>query len=288
MTKKILVTGANGQLGSEIKNNPNRKNQYIFTDVSDLDITDKQAVSDFIKQNEISVIVNCAAYTQVDKAEDDRQTATLINHTAVRTMAEICKEENATFIHISTDYVFDGTKNTPCSETETTNPVNFYGKTKLEGEIAIKEADIQHLIIRTSWLYSLDFGQNFVKTIQRLSAERDELKVVFDQTGTPTNARDLANFIIHVIENNLYEGKKETYHFSNEGVCSWFDFATEIVRLSGNDCLVKPCLSEEFHSKVKRPNYSVLDKSKLKNDFQYEIPYWKISLEKMIKKLEQK
>lgn len=278
MTKKILVTGTNGQLGSEIKNNPNRKNQYIFTDVSDLDITDKQAVSDFIKQNEISVIVNCAAYTQVDKAEDDRQTATLINHTAVRTMAEICKEENATFIHISTDYVFDGTKNTPCSETETTNPVNFYGKTKLEGEIAIKEVDIQHLIIRTSWLYSLDFGQNFVKTIQRLSAERDELKVVFDQTGTPTNARDLANFIIHVIENNLYEGKKETYHFSNEGVCTWFDFATEIVRQSNHKCKVTPCLSEAFPTKAKRPIYSVLDKSKLKTDFNYEIPYWRDSL----------
>lgn len=278
MTKKILVTGANGQLGSEIKNNPNRKNQYIFTDVSDLDITDKQAVSDFIKQNEISVIVNCAAYTQVDKAEDDRQTATLINHTAVRTMAEICKEENATFIHISTDYVFDGTKNTPCSEAETTNPVNFYGKTKLEGEIAIKEVDIQHLIIRTSWLYSLDFGQNFVKTIQRLSAERDELKVVFDQTGTPTNARDLANFIIHVIENNLYEGKKETYHFSNEGVCTWFDFATEIVRQSNYKCKITPCLSEAFPTKAKRPIYSVLDKSKLKTDFNYEIPYWRDSL----------
>lgn len=275
--KNILVTGANGQLGSEIQNIQGKTKNYFFTDASDLDITDRQVISDFVKKNNIQIVVNCAAYTNVDKAEDDIQTANLINNIAVGYLAEVCKENNASLIHISTDYVFGGTKNTPYSEADPTEPLGIYGRTKLEGEKAIQNADIDYLIIRTSWLYSLSFGHNFVKTIQRLSSERNELKVVFDQVGTPTNARDLAAFIVHIIEKDLYK-KREVYHFSNEGVCSWFDFATEIVRMSGNDCLVKPCLSSEFPSKVKRPSYSVLDKSKLKNDFNYTISHWKEAL----------
>ncbi|ATA69321.1 dTDP-4-dehydrorhamnose reductase [Capnocytophaga cynodegmi] len=275
--KNILVTGANGQLGSEIQNIQGKTKNYFFTDASDLDITDRQAISDFVKKNNIQIVVNCAAYTNVDKAEDDIQTANLINNIAVGYLAEVCKENNASLIHISTDYVFGGTKNTPYSETDPTEPLGIYGRTKLEGEKAIQNADIDYLIIRTSWLYSLSFGHNFVKTIQRLSSERNELKVVFDQVGTPTNARDLAAFIVHIIEKDLCK-KREVYHFSNEGVCSWFDFATEIVRMSGNDCLIKPCLSSEFPSKVKRPSYSVLDKSKLKNDFNYTISHWKDAL----------
>ncbi|GJQ07384.1 NAD(P)-dependent oxidoreductase [Capnocytophaga cynodegmi] len=278
--KNILVTGANGQLGSEIQNIQGKTKNYFFTDASDLDITDRQAISDFVKKNNIQIVVNCAAYTNVDKAEDDIQTANLINNIAVGYLAEVCKENNASLIHISTDYVFGGTKNTPYSETDPTEPLGIYGRTKLEGEKAIQNADIDYLIIRTSWLYSLSFGHNFVKTIQRLSSERNELKVVFDQVGTPTNARDLAAFIVHIIEKDLYK-KREVYHFSNEGVCSWFDFATEIVRMSGNDCLVKPCLSSEFPSKVKRPSYSVLDKSKLKNDFNYTISHWKEALKEI-------
>ncbi|WP_212892150.1 dTDP-4-dehydrorhamnose reductase [Capnocytophaga canimorsus] len=275
--KNILVTGANGQLGSEIQNIQGKTKNYFFTDASDLDITDRQAISDFVKKNNIQIVVNCAAYTNVDKAEDDIQTANLINNIAVGYLAEVCKENNASLIHISTDYVFGGTKNTPYSETDPTEPLGIYGRTKLDGEKAIQNADIDYLIIRTSWLYSLSFGHNFVKTIQRLSSERNELKVVFDQVGTPTNARDLATFIVHIIEKDLCK-KREVYHFSNEGVCSWFDFATEIVRMSGNDCLVKPCLSSEFPSKVKRPSYSVLDKSKLKNAFNYTISHWKEAL----------
>ncbi|MFK8268156.1 dTDP-4-dehydrorhamnose reductase [Capnocytophaga cynodegmi] len=278
--KNILVTGANGQLGSEIQNIQGKTKNYFFTDASDLDITNRQAISDFVKKNNIQIVVNCAAYTNVDKAEDDIQTANLINNIAVGYLAEVCKENSASLIHISTDYVFGGTKNTPYSETDPTEPLGIYGRTKLEGEKAIQNADIDYLIIRTSWLYSLSFGHNFVKTIQRLSSERNELKVVFDQVGTPTNARDLATFIVHIIEKDLCK-KREVYHFSNEGVCSWFDFATEIVRMSGNDCLVKPCLSSEFPSKVKRPSYSVLDKSKLKNDFNYTISHWKEALKEI-------
>ncbi|WP_172919182.1 dTDP-4-dehydrorhamnose reductase [Capnocytophaga canis] len=277
--KNILVTGASGQLGSEIQHIENKIGNYFFTDASDLDISDRKAVSDFVVKNNIEIVINCAAYTNVDKAEGDLQTANLINHIAVGNLAEVCKENNAVLIHISTDYVFGGTKNTPYTETDPTAPLGVYGKTKLDGEKAIQNIDAEYIIIRTSWLYSLSFGHNFVKTIQRLSSERSELKVVFDQVGTPTNARDLAKFIVHIIEKDLYKGKRDVYHFSNEGVCSWYDFATEIVRLSGNNCIIKPCLSDEFPSKVKRPNYSVLDKSKLKNDFNYTILHWKEALE---------
>ena len=273
----VLVTGANGQLGSEIQNNTHRISNYYFSDADSLDITDAQAIRAFVQQHAINLIVNCAAYTNVDKAEDDCATAQAINHTAVAHLASVCKEFQLPLIHISTDYVFGGTKNTPYSETDATQPLGVYGRTKLAGEQAIQNSGIEHLIIRTSWLYSLRFGNNFVKTIQRLSSERPQLKVVADQVGTPTNAADLANFIVQAIENAWYRGKREVYHFSNEGVCSWYDFAVAIVAASGNVCEVLPCTSAEFPSKVTRPSYSVLDKTKLKTDFGYRIPYWRDS-----------
>ena len=273
----VLVTGANGQLGSEIQNNTHRISNYYFSDADSLDITDAQAIRAFVQQHAINLIVNCAAYTNVDKAEDDCATAQAINHTAVAHLASVCKEFQLPLIHISTDYVFGGTKNTPYRETDATQPLGVYGRTKLAGEQAIQNSGIEHLIIRTSWLYSLRFGNNFVKTIQRLSSERPQLKVVADQVGTPTNAADLANFIVQAIENTWYRGKREVYHFSNEGVCSWYDFAVAIVAASGNTCEVLPCTSAEFPSKVTRPSYSVLDKTKLKTDFGYRIPYWRDS-----------
>lgn len=273
----VLVTGANGQLGSEIQNNTHRISNYYFSDADSLDITDAQAIRAFVQQHAINLIVNCAAYTNVDKAEDDCATAEAINHTAVAHLASVCKEFQLPLIHISTDYVFGGTKNTPYRETDATQPLGVYGRTKLAGEQAIQNSGIEHLIIRTSWLYSLRFGNNFVKTIQRLSSERPQLKVVADQVGTPTNAADLANFIVQAIENTWYRGKREVYHFSNEGVCSWYDFAVAIVAATGNTCEVLPCTSAEFPSKVTRPSYSVLDKTKLKTDFGYRIPYWRDS-----------
>ena len=273
----VLVTGANGQLGSEIQNNTHRISNYYFSDADSLDITDARAIRAFVQQHAINLIVNCAAYTNVDKAEDDCATAEAINHTAVAHLASVCKEFQLPLIHISTDYVFGGTKNTPYSETDATQPLGVYGRTKLAGEQAIQNSGIEHLIIRTSWLYSLRFGNNFVKTIQRLSGERPQLKVVADQVGTPTNAADLADFIVQAIENAWYRGKREVYHFSNEGVCSWYDFAVAIVAATGNTCEVLPCTSAEFPSKVTRPSYSVLDKTKLKTDFGYRIPYWRDS-----------
>lgn len=273
----VLVTGANGQLGSEIQNNTHRISNYYFSDADSLDITDARAIRAFVQQHAINLIVNCAAYTNVDKAEDDCATAEAINHTAVAHLASVCKEFQLPLIHISTDYVFGGTKNTPYSETDATQPLGVYGRTKLAGEQAIQISGIEHLIIRTSWLYSLRFGNNFVKTIQRLSGERPQLKVVADQVGTPTNAADLADFIVQAIENAWYRGKREVYHFSNEGVCSWYDFAVAIVAATGNTCEVLPCTSAEFPSKVTRPSYSVLDKTKLKTDFGYRIPYWRDS-----------
>ena len=273
----VLVTGANGQLGSEIQNNTHRISNYYFSDADSLDITDAQAIRAFVQQHAINLIVNCAAYTNVDKAEDDCATAEAINHTAVAHLASVCKEFQLPLIHISTDYVFGGTKNTPYRETDATQPLGVYGRTKLAGEQAIQNSGIEHLIIRTSWLYSLCFGNNFVKTIQRLSGERPQLKVVADQVGTPTNAADLADFIVQAIENAWYQGKREVYHFSNEGVCSWYDFAVAIVAATGNTCEVLPCTSAEFPSKVTRPSYSVLDKTKLKTDFGYRIPYWRDS-----------
>lgn len=281
----ILITGANGQLGNEmhICSETGTANSYFFTDVAELDITNKEAIKTFVSDNQIEVIVNCAAYTAVDKAEDDKKLCDLINHVAAKSLAEVAKEFKATLVHVSTDYVFDGTKNTPYTEEDPTTPLGVYGNTKLKGEQAIAETECDYLIFRTSWLYST-FGNNFVKTIQRLSSERDSLSVVFDQVGTPTYAADLAALIFEIIESKQYKGNSGIYHFSNEGVCSWYDFAAEIANLSGNECNIQPCHSSEFPAKVTRPNFSVLDKTKVKSVFNTSVPHWRDALIRMINK----
>lgn len=280
----ILVTGANGQLGNEMRIvSKNSSDRYIFTDVEELDILDKKAVMDCVRREKIDVVVNCAAYTNVDKAEDEPALAEKLNATAVGYLAEACKDNDATLIHISTDYVFGGNEgNTPRTETEPANPTGAYGRSKLLGERAIEKVGCKHIIIRTAWLYS-EFGNNFVKTMRKLTAERDSLKVVFDQVGTPTYALDLANVIAIFIEklknaNSQWPTANSLYNFSNEGVTSWYDFAKEICELSGNKCDIQPCHSDEFPSKVKRPSYSVLDKTKIKKELNITIPYWKESL----------
>lgn len=285
----ILVTGANGQLGHEMQRMAKSSNHnYIFTDVADgyekLDITNLEDIRETVKKNDVDIIVNCAAYTNVDKAESDYDTANLINNTAAGNLAAAMKEVGGTLIHISTDYVFQGDRNTPCQEDWATNPLGVYGKTKLAGEKAIEATGCNHIIIRTAWLYS-QWGKNFVKTMQSLTASHDTLKVVFDQVGTPTFAGDLADVIAHII-NSGQTDKTGIYHFSNEGVCSWYDFAKLICKLSGNTCDINPCYSEEFPSSVKRPHFSVLDKKKIRDTFGIKVPYWTDSLEVCIKQLE--
>ena len=278
-SKRILVTGANGQLGSEMRKlGAVSPNEYIFTDVQELDITNKEAVMSFVEQNGVNIIVNCAAYTNVDRAEDDEATAELINATAVGNLAEAAKAVDGTLFHVSTDYVFGADGNTPRSEDMPTNPLGVYGRTKLSGEQAIAEVGAKAIIIRTAWLYS-EFGNNFLKTMLRLTAEKESLNVVFDQVGTPTYAGDLALVIFSIIEGNLYAGNEGVYHFSNEGVCSWYDFANEIAIAAGNiNCNIQPCHSSEFPSKVTRPPYSVLDKTKIKQTFGVDIPHWRDSM----------
>lgn len=279
----ILVTGANGQLGNEMRKlAPNsKKNHFLFTDIEELDITDVDAIKCFLKDNNVAVIVNCAAYTNVDKAEDEIAIADSINHKATENLAIAAKEMDACLIHVSTDYVFQGDKNVPYKESDLTEPLGVYGKTKLAGENVIRNIGPSHLIFRTAWLYS-EYGNNFVKTMIRLTSEKDSLKVVFDQVGTPTYAGDLALVIFDIIEDEQYKNTQGTYHFSNEGVCSWYDFAKEISSIAGTVCDIQPCYSDEFPSKVKRPIFSVLDKTALKKDFQRSIPYWKDSLTRCI------
>lgn len=282
----ILVTGANGQLGSELRIKAQTSaNRYFFTDVAELDITDIDAIFKFTEANDIDLVVNCAAYTNVDKAEDDETTANLINRDAVENLAVACKMRNAMLIHVSTDYVFNGKACLPLTEDQPTAPIGAYGRTKLAGERAIQDVGCRYMIFRTSWLYS-EFGNNFVKTMMRLTSERDALNVVFDQVGTPTYAADLASVIAHVIENNMLDNEG-IYHFSDEGVCSWFDFAVEIAALAGNTCNISPCHSSEFPSKVERPNYSVLDKTKVKKTFSVSIPHWRESLKVCMQRLSQ-
>lgn len=283
----ILVTGSNGQLGNELRRiveDKDKINKYYFTDIAYLDITDKNAVLDFLIKNNIDIVVNCAAYTNVDKAEDDKEKADLINHIGPKNLAEVSRDNNCILIHVSTDYVFDGTKNTPYTETDETNPLGVYGITKLNGENAIISSGCEYVIIRTSWLYS-SFGNNFLKTMQKLTAEKDSLNVVFDQVGTPTYAGDLATVINKIILNSNKSIKNQVYHFSNEGVCSWYDFTIAINEAFGHNCNVLPCHSDEFPSKVKRPSYSVLDKTKIKNVLGIEIPYWRDSLINCINRL---
>ena len=282
----ILVTGANGQLGSEMRRlGAVSPNNYIFTDVAELDITDANAVLAAVKENAVEIIVNCAAYTNVDKAESDETTAELINSTAVRNLAVAMKEVSGTLFHVSTDYVFGLDGNTPRTEDMPVNPLGVYGRTKLNGELAIKESGCKALIFRTAWLYS-EFGNNFLKTMLRLTAEREQLNVVFDQVGTPTYAGDLALAIFSIIEAGVYEGNEGIYHFSDEGVCSWYDFAVEIAAAASNtNCRISPCHSSEFPSPVTRPPYSVLDKTKIKNTFDIDIPHWRESMEYCIKRI---
>ena len=276
----ILVTGANGQLGNCLRNAAAKSaDNYIFTDVAELDITDRDAVAHKVRDENIDVIVNCAAYTNVDKAEDEPEFAELLNAGAVRNLAEAAKSTGATLIHVSTDYVFGGAAgNTPRTETESVNPTGVYGLTKLHGEQAVEDVGCKAIIIRTAWLYS-EYGRNFVKTMLSLTASKPELNVIFDQIGTPTYAQDLADTIFHIIEHRKLDGNEGVYHYSNEGVCSWYDFTRHIADISGQkECKILPCHSDEFPSKVVRPPFSVLDKTKLKETFGIEIPYWTDSL----------
>lgn len=276
----ILVTGANGQLGNEMRIvAKNSADNYIFTDVAELDITNAAAVEKIVKDNDVNVIVNCAAYTNVDKAEDDREFAEILNAKAAENLAVAMKKNDGLLVHVSTDYVFGGTKNnTPCKEDEPANPTGVYGVTKLHGEQAIMATGCHYIIIRTAWLYS-EFGKNFLKTMLNLTATKPQLKVVFDQVGSPTYAYDLALAIFDIVENRKYKGNDGIYHFSNEGVCSWFDFTKMIAEYAGNtQCDIQPCHSDEFPSKVVRPSYSVLDKTKIKATFGTVVPYWTDSL----------
>lgn len=270
----ILVTGSNGQLGTHMRLLASRsQHTWFFTDVAELDITSREAVRSFVADHGIQLIVNCAAYTNVDRAESDEATALRINAEAVGYLAEAMKAVDGTLIHVSTDYVFGGNmNNTPCREEEPSNPTGAYGRTKLAGEQAAMQC--RHLIFRTAWLYS-EYGKNFLLTMLNLTATKPELKVVFDQVGTPTYAGDLARAVFDIIEEGSYQGHEGVYHFSNEGVCSWYDFTKEIARQSGQTaCNIMPCHSDEFPSPVKRPAYSVLDKTKYKQTFHRSIPYW--------------
>ena len=267
--KRVLVTGANGQLGREMRRlGAASPNEYTFTDIEELDITDAAAVMQCVRGGGYDVILNCAAYTNVDRAEDDEAAAERINCDAVRNLAEAAERTGAVLFHISTDYVFGG-----------------YGRTKLHGEQAVAVSGCRAVIVRTAWLYS-EYGNNFLKTMLRLTAERPELNVVFDQVGSPTYAGDLAIALFTIIEGGLYDGNEGVYHFSNEGVCSWYDFAVEIARAAGHDgCAIHPCHSDEFPSKVKRPAYSVLDKSKIRQTFGLDIPHWRESMEYCIERI---
>ena len=284
----VLVTGANGQLGSEIRELSSAyENKFFFTDSQDLDITNKTKVENFCQKNKIHVIINCAAYTAVDKAEEDEVNAYKINHLAVKYLAEIAKEQDIKLIHISTDYVFDGRNFKPYVETDTTNPQGVYGQTKLESEQAMVSVNpANSIIIRTSWVYS-SFGANFVKTMLRLGKERDELGVIFDQVGTPTYARDLADALLRMVSDEclVFSDNVEIYNFSNEGVASWYDFAKAIFELANVEVEVKPIQTVDYPTPARRPHYSILDKSKIKKEYNITIPYWKDSLSDCITKI---
>lgn len=285
--KTVLITGANGQLGSEFKKlsgkNTEKNINFLFTDIDELDITDLQSLHTFFLNNKIDFIVNCAAYTNVDKAESDEKNAELINAVAVQNIADISCVYNIPVIHISTDYVFDGSKRTPYTEEDPVNPKTAYGRTKLKGEEFIKDA-YKYIIIRTSWLYSV-FGHNFVKTMIRLGKEKDRINIVSDQIGSPANAADLAAAIFLILQNSMTDEhffKSGIYHFSNEGSCSWFDFAEEIMNYAGLDCKLNPISSKEYPTPAKRPEFSLLDKSKIKDVYKVIVPEWKDSLKKCL------
>ena len=274
-----LVVGANGQLGNCIR--LFLKDTAIYTDKEELDITDENAVKEFVKNNNFKCIINCSAYTAVDKAENDIELATKINVDGVRNLAKT----NIPLIHISTDYVFNGKNNVPYVETDTTDPMSVYGKTKLEGEKEVLKYSKSAIIIRTAWLYS-QFGNNFLKTMLRLGKEKESLNVVFDQVGTPTYAMDLAGVIFKILQSGKYENMKEIYHFSNEGVCSWYDFAVEIMKEANLNCKVKPIESKDYPTVAVRPSFSVLNKSKIKRDFGVEIEHWRMAMVECLRNVE--
>ena len=276
----ILVTGAGGQLGSELKrlerNYPNYN--IFFTDKSELDITDHNNVKKFLKKNNINFIINCAAYTQVEKAEFEAELANKINHLAVANIAQLARQKNIKLVHISTDYVFDGNTKNPYLENDETKPLSVYGKTKLDGELAIKKINPKNsIVLRTSWLYSKS-GKNFYSTMIRLSRENDHINVVSDQTGSPTNAKDLATIILKILP-KIDNSSVEIYHYSNEGACSWYDFAKKIFESNRIDVILKAVKSTDYSDRVKRPIYSVLNTSLIKNKFDIKIPNWEDSLE---------
>lgn len=278
-----LITGSSGQVGNEIRDFILNDEgvisdfEFYFTDRNILDITDRDAVEAYCMKNNIEVIVNCAAYTAVDKAEEDAVNADRVNHLAVKNLAQIAKNNNIKLIHLSTDYVFDGKNYKPYVETDSTNPISVYGKTKLDGEKSMQEINPKDsIIIRTSWVYS-SYGNNFVKTMRRLGRERDALSVIFDQVGTPTYAKDLAESILEIIP-QLKNEKVEIYHYSNEGVLSWYDFAKEIMRMLNIDSQINPIETKEYPTPAARPHYSLLNKSKIKKEYKIVIPYWKDSL----------
>lgn len=282
MNKKVLVTGANGQLGQSIRKNTVDLNSYEFTyiDYEELDFTQPDTIPGFFKDKTFDLIINCAAHTAVDKAESEPELADKINHQSVREIAKIAKEKNIKLVHVSTDYVFNGESFKPYIESDATGPESVYGDTKLKGELAVQDINPNGIIIRTSWVYS-EFGNNFVKTMLRLGSERDELGVIFDQVGTPTYAGDLAQAIIQIIHADTFgqlEAASSIYHFSNEGVASWYDFAVAIFELSDTTCKVNPIETAEYPTPAKRPPYSLLNKKKIKEKFNLQIPYWKESL----------
>lgn len=281
----ILVIGASGQLGQELRVAAEGSAQhYTFASRSELDVTDQLAIRHFVQDHHIDTIINCSAYTAVDRAEDEPEEADRINHQAVAALAALAKAQGLYLIHISTDYVFAGDSHRPITEEETPRPQSVYGRTKLLGEDAIRRAGCRALILRTSWLYST-YGANFLKTMCRLMQERQELSIVFDQIGTPTYARDLARFIVSYLEQDKGTRQEGTYHFSDEGVASWYDFAETIRHRMGYSCQLHPIRSEQYPTKATRPSYSVLDKAKLKRDFGITLPHWQTSLEDCLNQL---
>ncbi len=282
----ILVTGSKGQLGSEIAELATRytHHNFILTDIDELDISNEEALNTFFDNTAIDVLINCAAYTAVDRCETEKELARKINVLAVKLLAKVCTKHSVAMIQISSDYVYDGNNHIPYKEIDFTNPQSYYGETKLEGEEMMEEFCSHGIIIRTSWLYS-SFGNNFVKTILKYAQEREEMNIVYDQIGTPTYAADLATTILDGLDKLPFMKGIHTFNFSNEGVCSWYDFAQEIIRLKNIKCSIKPIETFEYPLPAKRPAYSVLNKAKIKNELEIDIPYWKDSLERCLLKL---